>query len=143
MIIVVYLLYLITLKVRMPVCLMSIYGHAFHVTPVDLCIIFQRKLYISCIMSRGNKIVSNCFKLIQTHQKLIWTRLHGDWLIWTRLHGDWLIWTRLHGDWLIWTRLHGDWLSLTRLRGDWASWTLLRGDWLTWTLLRDDWLSHT
>ena len=42
--------------------LMSLYGPTFHVTPVDLCIIFQCNLYISCIMSFGNKIVSNCFK---------------------------------------------------------------------------------
>ena len=42
---------------------MSLYGPTFHVTPVDLCIIFQCNLYISCIISCGNKIVSNCFKL--------------------------------------------------------------------------------
>ena len=39
---------------------MSLYGPTFHVTPVDLSIIFQCYLYISCIMSYGNKIVSNC-----------------------------------------------------------------------------------
>ena len=44
---------------------MSLYGHTFDVTPVDLCIIFQCNLYISYIMSFGNKIVSNCFKLFQ------------------------------------------------------------------------------
>ena len=38
------------------------FGPTFHVTPVDLCIIFQCNLYISCIMSCGNKIVSNCLK---------------------------------------------------------------------------------
>ena len=38
---------------------MSLYGPPFHVTAVDLCIIFQCNLYISCIMSCGNKIVSN------------------------------------------------------------------------------------
>ena len=38
---------------------MSLYGPTFHVTPVDLCIIFQCNLYISCIMFCGNKIVSN------------------------------------------------------------------------------------
>ena len=37
---------------------MSIYGPTFHVTPVDLCIIFQCNLYVSCNMSCGNKIVS-------------------------------------------------------------------------------------
>ena len=44
---------------------MSLYGPTiptFHVTPVDLCIILKCNLYISCIMSCGNKIVSNCFK---------------------------------------------------------------------------------
>ena len=40
---------------------MSLYGPTFYVTIVDLCIIFQCKLYISCIISCGNKIVSNCF----------------------------------------------------------------------------------
>ena len=44
---------------------MSLYGPTFHDTPVDLRIIFQCNLYISCIMSWGNKIVSNCFKLFQ------------------------------------------------------------------------------
>ena len=46
---------------------MSLYGPTFHVTPVDLCIIFQCNLYISCIMhmSCRNKIVLNCFKLFQ------------------------------------------------------------------------------
>ena len=42
---------------------MSLYGPTFHGTPIDLYIIFQCNLYISCIMSCGNKIVSNCFKL--------------------------------------------------------------------------------
>ena len=32
---------------------MSLYGPTFHVTPVDLCIIFKCNLYISCIMSCG------------------------------------------------------------------------------------------
>ena len=44
---------------------MSSYGPTFHSTPVDLCIIFQCNLYISCIMSSGIKIVSNWFKLFQ------------------------------------------------------------------------------
>ena len=34
-----------------PGSLMSLYGPAFYVTRVDLCIIFQCNLYISCIMS--------------------------------------------------------------------------------------------
>ena len=38
---------------------MSLCGPTFHVTAVDLCIIFQCNLYISCIMSCGNNIVSN------------------------------------------------------------------------------------
>ena len=34
--------------------------------PVDLCIIFQCNLYISCIMSCGNEIVvSNCLNFIE------------------------------------------------------------------------------
>ena len=41
---------------------MSLYGPTFHVTPVDLCIIFQCNSYISCIMSSGNKIVSKLFQ---------------------------------------------------------------------------------
>ena len=45
---------------------MSLYMPTFHVTPVDLCIIFQCNLNISCIMSLEIKlfqiqIVSNCF----------------------------------------------------------------------------------
>ena len=42
---------------------MSLYGPKFHFTPVDLCIIFQCNLYISCIVSCGIKIVSNCLYL--------------------------------------------------------------------------------
>ena len=46
--------------------LMSVYGPTFHVTAVDLCIIFQCNLYIiSCTMSYGNKFDSNYFKLFQ------------------------------------------------------------------------------
>ena len=44
---------------------MSLYGPTFHVTPVDVCIIFQCNLYISCIMSCGNKIVQIvCFRTL-------------------------------------------------------------------------------
>ena len=43
---------------------MSLYRLTFHVTPVDLCINFQCNLYMSCIMSCGNKIVSNCFQIV-------------------------------------------------------------------------------
>ena len=46
------------LRLGCPGSLMSLYGPTFHVTPVNLCIIFQYNLYISCIMSFGNKIVS-------------------------------------------------------------------------------------
>ena len=42
---------------------MSLYGPTFHVTPVDLCIIFQCNLCVSCIMSCGNKIVSKLFQI--------------------------------------------------------------------------------
>ena len=35
--------------------LLGLYGPTFHVTPIDLCIIFQCNLY-PCIMSRGNKL---------------------------------------------------------------------------------------
>ena len=48
---------------------MSLYGPTFHVTPVDLCIIFQYNLYVypvSCLMEiKLFQIVSNCFKLFQ------------------------------------------------------------------------------
>ena len=37
---------------------MSLYGPTFHVTPDDLCIIFQCNLYISSIICCGNKIVA-------------------------------------------------------------------------------------
>ena len=37
---------------------MSLFGPIFHASPVDLGIIFQYKIYISCIMSCGNKLVS-------------------------------------------------------------------------------------
>ena len=58
---------------------MSLYGPTFHVTPVDLCIIFQCMLYISCILSCGNKIVffpivsivSNCFKIVSNLMMLV------------------------------------------------------------------------
>ena len=47
---------------------MSFYGPTFHVTPVDLCIIFQCNLYISCIMFCGNKIVSKLFQIVSVEQ---------------------------------------------------------------------------
>ena len=46
---------------------MSLYGPTFHVTLVELCIIFQCNLYISCIMSCENKIVLNCFNFTKFH----------------------------------------------------------------------------
>ena len=52
------------LRLGCPGSLMSLSGPTFHVTPVDLCIIFQCNLYVSCIMSCVNKIVSNCFKIV-------------------------------------------------------------------------------
>ena len=50
---------------------MSLYGSTFHVTPVDLCIIFQCMLYISCFMYCGNKIVSS----VATH--MLRDKRHG------------------------------------------------------------------
>ena len=43
---------------------MSLYGPTFHVTPVDLFIIYHCNLYISSIMSCGNKIVSKLFQIV-------------------------------------------------------------------------------
>ena len=57
---------------------MSLYGPTFHVTRVDLCIMFQCNLYISCIMSCGNKIVSNCF--------LCWAKFLEDLLLQENIH---------------------------------------------------------
>ena len=63
-----YFILIVFNQVRFRLCLgctgslISLYGPTFHVTPVDLCIIFQCNLYISCIMSCENK---NCFKLFQ------------------------------------------------------------------------------
>ena len=51
---------------RCPGSLISLYGPTFHVTPVDLCIIFQCNLYISCIVSCGNKIVSKIVSRVQS-----------------------------------------------------------------------------
>ena len=36
----------------------------FHVTPIDLCIIFQCNLYISCIMSCGKKCLKKLFHYV-------------------------------------------------------------------------------
>ena len=47
----------------------QLYGPTFHVTPVDLCILFQCNIYIlyyAIFMSCGNKIVF-CFKLFQIY----------------------------------------------------------------------------
>ena len=53
---------------------MSLYGPRFHVTPVDLGVIFQCNLYIypvSCLVEiKLFQIVSNCFKLLQNCFKL-------------------------------------------------------------------------
>ena len=56
---------------------MSLYGHTFHVTIVDLCIIFKCSLYISCIMSCGNKIVSKLFRIsmVSDNKKLLLGKL--------------------------------------------------------------------
>ena len=42
---------------------MSLYGPTFHVTPVDLCIIFN-VTYIYPVSCRGNKIVSKLFQIV-------------------------------------------------------------------------------
>ena len=46
---------------------MSLYGPTFHVTPVDLCIIFQSNIYI--LYHVLWKL--NCFKLFQGNAMLI------------------------------------------------------------------------
>ena len=50
---------------------MSLYGPTFHVTPVNLCIIFQSNIYIypvSCLVEI--KLFQNCFKLFQIVSQL-------------------------------------------------------------------------
>ena len=53
------------LRLGCPGSLMSLYGPTFHVTPVYLFIILKCNLYISYIMSCGNKKNKNCFKQLQ------------------------------------------------------------------------------
>ena len=60
---------------------MSLYGPTFHVTPVDLGIIFQCKLYISCIMSCGNKHVSTCFNLSEASPLSVQRALGVAWAV--------------------------------------------------------------
>ena len=36
---------------------MGLYGPTFHATPIDLGIIFQCKIYISCVMSCENELL--------------------------------------------------------------------------------------
>ena len=43
---------------------MSLYESTFHFIPVDLSIILECKLYISCIMSWGDKIVSELLQIV-------------------------------------------------------------------------------
>ena len=52
------------LRLGYPGSLLSLYRPTFHVTPVDFCIIFQCNLYLSCTMSRENKIVSKLFQIV-------------------------------------------------------------------------------
>ena len=63
-------LYLVRFRLRLecPGSLMSLYPPTFHVTPIDLGIIFLCKLYIyiSCVRSSGNKIISNCFNVARS-----------------------------------------------------------------------------
>ena len=52
--------------------LMSLYGPTFHVTPIDLCIIFQCNIYILYrVLCKYNcfKIVSNCFNCQCRHSR--------------------------------------------------------------------------
>ena len=61
-------------RIWCPGSLMSLYGPTFHVTPVDLCIIFQCNLYIFCIMPCGKKlfqIVSKYSKCMAVHRSTI------------------------------------------------------------------------
>ena len=45
---------------------MSLYGPTFHVTPVDLCIIFQCNLHIYPVSSLVEiKLFQNCFKSVR------------------------------------------------------------------------------
>ena len=71
---------------------MSLYGLTFHVTPVNLCITFQCNLYISCIMSCENKIVSklfqNCFNCFNRSElsssQTIWSTVSYREFIWSK-----------------------------------------------------------
>ena len=68
--------------IQNPGSLMSLYGPTFHVTPVDLRIIFQCNLYISCIMSCGNKIVvskslANLMILLASHDSKFSKIIYG------------------------------------------------------------------
>ena len=51
------------LRLGCPGSLMSLDGPTFHVTPVDLGIIFQCKLYVTCIMSCEKKTKSELFQI--------------------------------------------------------------------------------
>ena len=53
---------------------MSLYGPTFHVTPVNLCIIFECNLYIyiypvSCLVEI--RLFQNCFKLFNIENIII------------------------------------------------------------------------
>ena len=63
------LLYFIRLGLGCPRSLKSLYGPTFHATPIDSRIVFQYKLYMSCVMFFGNKLQSLYTSdiLLQTH----------------------------------------------------------------------------
>ena len=42
---------------------MSLYGTTLLATPIYLCIVFQCRLNISCIMSCGNKLILTCISV--------------------------------------------------------------------------------
>ena len=51
---------------------MSSYGPTFHVTPVDLCIIFECYLYISCIIDLRSAFITTFIVFIYFH-RILWS----------------------------------------------------------------------
>ena len=70
------------LRLGCPGNLMSLYGPTFHVTPVDLCIIFQCNIYInavSCLVDiKSFQIVSNSFKIVSNSHSLKRISIDGN-----------------------------------------------------------------
>ena len=62
----------VRLRLACPGSLISLYGPTFHVIPFDLCIIIQCNLYISCIMSCGNKTVSKKIVYVTVKQYIFY-----------------------------------------------------------------------